>query len=107
MKTKVGLSLPSTPTTHAACHRILCVSDDDRIEAPMMLPTSRPVKWVAAQIISRMPDGTEKATVCMRGEKGQQKSAPHLVAGAILCPDVDAVCFGRPCQNGGVPKYGV
>lgn len=90
-----------------ACHRIMCVSDDDRVEAPMMLPTSKPVKWVAAQVISRLPNGTEKTTGCMRGEKGQEKQVPGLPFGIIQCPDVDLVCQGRPCKNGGVPKYGI
>ncbi|CDI81974.1 hypothetical protein, conserved [Eimeria praecox] len=90
-----------------ACSRIMCISDDDRVEAPMMLPTSKPVKWVAAQVISRLPNGTEKTTVCMRGEKGKKKQVPGLPLGVIQCPDVDLVCYGRPCRNGGVPKYGM
>lgn len=89
------------------CHRITCVSDDDRIEAPMMLPVAKAVKWVAAQVTSKLQNGTEKTTVCMRGEKGQQKQVPGTERGVIECPDVDIVCHGRPCRNGGIPKYGV
>ena len=98
----------SRASTHGgACHRIMCVSNDDRVEAPMMLPTSKPVKWVAAQVISRLPNGTETTTVCMRGEKGQEKQVPGEPLRIIQCPDVDLVCYGRPCRNGGVPKYGM
>ncbi|CDJ49429.1 hypothetical protein, conserved [Eimeria brunetti] len=93
--------------TNSEYEQIMCVSDNDKIEAPMMLPTSKPVKWVAAQVISRLPNGTEKTTVCMRGEKGQEKPAPGSTRGVIQCPDVDILCYGRPCKNGGVPRYGV
>lgn len=97
---------PTRPTRFE-CHRALCLSDDDRFEAPMMLPTSKAVKWIAAHILSRMPDGTQKSTVCMRGERGRKKMAPYLFNGALECPDIDAVCSGRPCKNGGIPKYGM
>ncbi|XP_026192482.1 uncharacterized protein LOC34618494 [Cyclospora cayetanensis] len=102
---QVGL-ISSSAGGQDACHRLLCISDDDRIEAPMMLPTAKPTKWVAVHILSRVPDGTEKTTVCMRGEKRQQKQVIGL-AEPFECPDVDVVCYGRPCRNGGVPKHGM
>lgn len=91
----------------SGCYRILCVSNNDEIEGPLMIPTTKVNKWVAAQIIGRLQDGSEISKVCMRGERGLKKSFSAETAGAFICPDVDAVCYGRPCLNGGVVSFGV
>ncbi|KAL8439593.1 hypothetical protein Efla_003806 [Eimeria flavescens] len=103
----MNLLHPPTRPTRTSCSRIVCVSDDDKMEGPMLLPTSKTVNWVAAHIISKLPNGSEKSTVCMRGENGQKKALPYLGGAVLECPNIDEVCFNRPCKNGGIPKYGV